>query len=137
MRRHSAAISIVTFLAALSWPGQAVGEGVLAFTSNRCAQGGVPQHEYFSSGEHCRSSIWRINDDGSDLRRLTTGVFPGREEEGRGDYGASWSPVGTRLVFSRGLSQQARLVTMNADGSGQSVLLREPMPERFETQEGP
>jgi Tol biopolymer transport system component len=129
--------TLIAVSAALCAPGQAAGQGVLSFTSDRCAQGGVPEHQYFSSGPHCRSSIWRVNEDGTDLTRLTAGAFPGREDEGRGDYDASWSPDATRIVFSRGLSQQARLVTMNADGSDQAVLLRKPMPERFETQEVP
>jgi WD40 repeat protein len=136
--RFSVAIAVATTIALSSGSGQAYGQGVLAFTSDRCGEGGKPTHDYFSSRARCRDSIWLVNDDGSDPRRLTKGAFPGHEEEdGGGDFGPTWSPDGTRLVFTRGLSQGSRLVIMNADGTGQSVLLKQPLPEGFETQEEP
>jgi hypothetical protein len=136
--RFSVAFAVATTIALSSGSGEAHGQGVLAFTSDRCGEGGKPTHDYFSSRARCRDSIWLVNDDGSDPRRLTTGAFPGHEEEeGGGDFGPTWSPDGTRLVFTRGLSQGSRLVIMNADGTGQSVLLKQPLPEGFETQEEP
>jgi TolB protein len=56
--------------------------------------------------------IFTIHPDGSSLTRLT-------DNRGRQDVSASWSPDGTRIVFSRcGVESNCDLFTMDPDGSG-------------------
>jgi hypothetical protein len=50
----------------------------------------------FDGGSGERSAIWAVNADGSSLRRLTA------PPKGLTDFGAKWSPDGTRLAFVRG-----------------------------------
>jgi TolB protein len=54
-------------------------------------------------------TIWVMNADGSDARRLTSGNWP------------SWSPDGERIVYTS-YSGGTRLAVMNADGYGQRDL---------------
>src|SRR5689334_22230547 len=49
----------------------------------------------FLSDQDRKPGIFVVNDDGSDLRRSTTGA----------DAPPTWSPDGCRLVFRRGLDQ--------------------------------
>ena len=55
----------------------------------------------------CKTSIWRVADDGSDLRRLTDGGSEspsnGEYDDGVGDVQPSWSPDGTTILFGRGI----------------------------------
>ena len=69
--------------------------------------------------------IWSVNSDGSGLHRLTR--TPGASEAG-----ATFSPDGTRIVFSKEKkgSQTTDLWTMDADGSNKSQLT--DTPDRYE-----
>jgi Tol biopolymer transport system component len=55
------------------------------------------------------SHIFAINTDGSDEEQLTTGPYS--------DFGGSWSPDGSEIVFARESAGQAGLYVMDADGS--------------------
>lgn len=81
----------------------AIVDGLVLFTSDRTGS----------------MHLYRVRDDGSDLRDLT----PSREVIGGGD----WSPDGTRIVFatSRGL------FVMNADGSAAAPLGVEGIAPRW------
>ena len=65
----------------------------------------------FFSGRDGNSYIYVMNADGSGLQRLTEG-------EG-GDVSPRWSPDGSQIAFSR----SGTLMTMNADGSDQKVIM--------------
>lgn len=65
-------------------------------------------------------NLYTINEDGSDLRQLTTATV-GPD----GDIHAQWSPDGSRIVFSRGND----LWMMNADGSGAGRVTTTPEVE--------
>ncbi|MEO7684655.1 MAG: hypothetical protein ABIU86_12060, partial [Gemmatimonadaceae bacterium] len=55
-------------------------------------------------------AIWVMNADGSSAKALTTNP--------RGDWHPAWSPDGTKIAFSRGVSTNIRDIwTMNADGT--------------------
>ena len=66
--------------------------------------------------------IYRMNDDGSNLQRLTNNP--------RYDHCARWSPDGKQIVFVRrfdeGRRQQGNLFLMNADGSNERRLTNAP-----------
>jgi Tol biopolymer transport system component len=64
----------------------------------------------FTSDRTGATHLYRVTDDGSDLRDLT----PSREVL----YGGDWSPDGSRIVFATG----GGLFVMNADGSGAASL---------------
>jgi Tol biopolymer transport system component len=53
--------------------------------------------------------IYTMNTDGSSTTRLTDNAVQ--------DISASWSPDGTKIVFTRGLGADTEIYTMNADGS--------------------
>ena len=119
---------------ALVLPATAAGQGTLAFTSLRCDQGGVAWQGPGPGGpgEFCTRGIFAMGDDGSNLRRLTTGASPGQEHRS-GDFSPSWSPAGDRIVFSRQTTESYgywRLFTMAANGSDQRPLL-DPPPDEF------
>jgi Tol biopolymer transport system component len=65
----------------------------------------------FFSGREGNAFIYKMNSDGSDLQRLTDGAG--------GDTSPRWSPDGTQIAFSR----SGTLMLMNADGSGQTVIM--------------
>jgi TolB protein len=73
------------------------GEGVILFSSDR-------------SGT---SHVYRIRQDGTDLRDLTPS-FPAA--------GGDWSPDGTRIVFSRATDAGNELMIMDADGGNPTAL---------------
>lgn len=82
----------------------------IVFSSDRCDQGGVPAGGPFGG---CKGGIFRMHDDGSHVRRLTNG----------GDSAGSWSPNGSRIVFSRGTGNfSSELWMVNSDGSGEHRL---------------
>lgn len=58
--------------------------------------------------------IVTMNADGSNIVALTNNAVV--------DGTASWSPDGTKLIFSRGVSGFLQIFTMNADGSSQTQL---------------
>lgn len=65
----------------------------------------------FFSGREGNAYIYKMYSDGSNLQRLTEGVG--------GDTSPRWSPDGTQIAFSR----SGNLMLMNADGSGQTVIM--------------
>lgn len=78
----------------------------------------------FVSTRDGNSEIYSMLPDGSGLERLT---FDAAE-----DVEPSWSPDGSRLVFSGGLSNDARsgeLFVMNQDGSGRIQLTNNLVPD--------
>jgi Tol biopolymer transport system component len=105
--------------------------GTIAFSSYRCDDGGFPAEDPFDfyPEPNCRPSIFRMNSDGSDVRRLTNGAAPEDDNGSRplsGDYSPTWSPLGDRIAFSRQTAESYgynRLFVMNADGSGQHRLM--------------
>lgn len=71
----------------------------------------------FVSSEPGNDEIYTIVSDGSDMRRLTSSL--------EFDKHPSWSPDGRRIVFwSNRNGGRQQLWVMNADGSGQRVLLQ-------------
>ena len=129
MRRTLPLLAAALGLAAAAPPPPAV--GAIAFDSTDCDQGGHPA----SFGGGCRPSIFRMNDDGSARKRLTIGASPDDEKvrsELSGDFSPSWSPAGTRIVFSRQTAEGAgveRLFAMNADGTDQRQLVPNSSPD--------
>ena len=103
VRTLVAGLVLVTALAAATAAGAAGRNGAIVFSSNRA--------------DDLRSQLISVALDGTDERRLT-------ERESWNDRG-EWSPDAKRIAFTerRGSSgANPRLVVMNADGSGKSVI---------------
>jgi Tol biopolymer transport system component len=66
----------------------------------------------FNSNRDGAWSIYKINADGSNVTRLTTGGS---------DLSCSWSPDGSKIAFERSVSQ-SEIYVMNADGSNVTQL---------------
>jgi Tol biopolymer transport system component len=64
--------------------------------------------------------IYVVSTDGSGVRRLT----------GQWSFGAAWSPDGRRIAFWSARDGNGEVYVMNADGSGQLNLTRNPRWER-------
>ena len=77
---------------------------------------------YASSGGTERPGIFVMEPDGSNRRRLTTGL----------DEYPAWSPDGSKLVFDRQTNgpTQFDLWVVNADGSGARPLVRSPADDQ-------
>jgi TolB protein len=69
----------------------------------------------FSGYDNQGSAVWRINDDGSGLLRLTPPTLIA--------FTPSWSPTGDRLAFVGQASGGNGLYTMASDGSGLALRL--------------
>src|SRR5687768_10213040 len=115
--------AIVAFVCATAGAAAAPpAPGTLVFPSNRCDGGGVPV-EILPGVNVCRTSIFRVNPDGTGLTRLTRGSSPQDEKANVGGEGtAVWSPDGGQIAFSRSTPNGTRIFTMNADGSKQRQL---------------
>jgi Tol biopolymer transport system component len=61
------------------------------------------------------SALYSIAADGSDQRQLTSGA--------QRDYRPAWSPDGSKIVFDRQDLTGRQLHVMNADGTGESLLM--------------
>jgi Tol biopolymer transport system component len=66
------------------------------------------------------AGIYVVSTDGSGVRRLT----------GQWSFGAAWSPDGRRIAFWSARDGNGEVYVMNADGSGQLNLTRNPRWER-------
>jgi Tol biopolymer transport system component len=131
-RAGAVAVGLAALLA-VSGPASAAispnpGEiGAIAFTSNRCEQGGHPAGPVPGPTQPagCNHGIFRVDADGSHLKRLT-GTEPDIQ-----DTHPTWSPDGTRIAFVRLRKNWSytRLMVMNSDGSGQRELIRDPPAE--------
>jgi Tol biopolymer transport system component len=86
--------------AGAAWPGT---NGKIAFKS------GTPDE------------IWTMNADGTDRTQLTTGTGACDNGETH-DEEPTWSPDGTRIVFTRNDGTGQDVWVMNGDGSGQTRL---------------
>lgn len=62
-----------------------------------------------------QSEVYRINDDGSNLVRLTYAPTTSEAE-------ASWAPDGKRVLFAQFYSDHSAIFVMNADGTGVTQL---------------
>jgi Tol biopolymer transport system component len=66
------------------------------------------------------SSVWRVNTDGSGLRKLSNGDAQ--------DYCPAWSPRGTRIAFTAEFAgtknRSSGIYVMNADGSSRRAIDR-------------
>jgi Tol biopolymer transport system component len=66
----------------------------------------------------CHVEIFVVNADGSELRNLT----------GKAGGGVpAWSPDGRQIAFSRDIGFNPKLYVMNADGSGQRRVTKDPI----------
>jgi Tol biopolymer transport system component len=77
----------------------------------------------FESNESGAFGIWVMNADGTDQTQLSG-------QKGFGDFYPSWSPDGTKLLYSHctevaglGFFSQCDINVMNADGGGRETLL--------------
>jgi Tol biopolymer transport system component len=107
--------------------------GVISFSSNRC-EPGVEETVADWGPMGCRSGIWLIDDDGTDLRNLTGGDNTPNEddvtEEGPigvavvGLSGPAISPDGKHFVATKNIlpAGQPRLFTTDLTGGGQRLL---------------
>jgi TolB protein len=75
------------------------------------------------ASEDAHKAIWVVNTDGSSLRQLPItpacgGLFS--DPTSHGCYSPSWSPDGSKIVFTRSSpdGEQEDIYTVNADGSG-------------------
>lgn len=64
-------------------------------------------------GVTARSSVYVMNADGTDIRKITHGV---------GASNPSWSPDGSQIAFVANPDERLTLGIVNADGSGQHLL---------------
>ena len=65
-----------------------------------------------------------MNADGSGQRNLTWNAAH--------DGGGSWSPDGRKIVFYSSRDGNNEIYVMNADGSGQRILVAEPVDRRVQ-----
>jgi TolB protein len=77
----------------------------------------------FDSGRKGAPGLYVINSDGTGLRRLTRGQHYSAGE-GSSDYAGSWSPDGSRIVFTSHRTGGNQVYVMNADGSDQRRLTK-------------
>jgi Tol biopolymer transport system component len=93
----------------------------VAFFSNPCE---FVQHACIGN-----TTIYVMNADGSGLRRLARGgsvrLISTGQREGGGD-GLAWSPDGRRIAFLSDRNGEFDIYVMNADGTGQRNLTRNP-----------
>ena len=68
--------------------------------------------------------IAAVNADGSGYKRLTDGSYG--QEEGSGDWGAAWSPDGTRVAFVSIRDGNPAVYVMAADRSDQKNITNSP-----------
>jgi TolB protein len=82
----------------------------------------------FASAADGDWDVWTMNADGSDAVNLTS---EGEPAAGWQDAQPSWSPDGTRIVFTstRGGGEDSDIFVMNADGSGISPVTATEDPE--------
>lgn len=71
----------------------------------------------FTRGPHDGSSIWVMNDDGSDLHPVTTGM--------QDDMDPAWSRDGSWICYARGSVAEPVIHAVRADGTGDRVLTPE------------
>ena len=72
----------------------------------------------FSSNRDGNDEVYMMNADGSGQTNLTNNPAS--------DYGAAWSPDGTKIAFCSDRDGNGEVYVMNADGSGQTNLTRHP-----------
>jgi WD40-like Beta Propeller Repeat len=103
--------------------------GVLAFTSLRCEQGGQPFNLPYPnkpSWPVCNQGIFRVNADGTHLKRLT-----GTTEDTM-DTQATWSPDGSKIAFVRRYNSgfYSKLMVMDSNGSNEREMVADA-PEQL------
>jgi Tol biopolymer transport system component len=69
--------------------------------------------------------IFVMNDDGTQVTRLTTNV------PGATDQSPRWSPDGKRIAFLSFREANAEIYVMNADGTGLTNITRSPFTEDY------
>jgi Tol biopolymer transport system component len=77
------------------------------------------QIAYTQNVEPSNSEIFVANADGSGVRNLTNAT-------GYDDDGATWSPDGTKIAFTRYVGAAGEIFVMNPDGSGLVNLTNDP-----------
>lgn len=88
---------------------QRAAQGRIVFVSDQARKG--------------RRDIYRINADGTGLKRLTTGT--GNEQ----NYAPAWSPDGEYIVFIRDRGRNPELFIMDAEGGNARPLAKFPFTE--------
>ena len=116
-RGARAAFIAAVFLALGAADAQA---GSIAFVSNRCEPGEPPRFALVPG--FCQQRLWRADEDGSGLRRLTDTT---ENEASAGE--PAWSPDGARIAYTLGggtvnLPAATQIWLMNADGTGRRPL---------------
>lgn len=99
--------------------------GVIVFSSDRCPE---------RPPEGCSRTLWTINDDGSDMRRLTTASYERPSGEGSFDDQPTWTPDGTAVLYRRQLFARAgqhSLWVVPLEGSPQYQIGPDAPNDRF------
>jgi TolB protein len=121
MRRAVAALRALAVAASLAAAG-------LTITASPAVAAGPPATGRIAFWDFVTNQIYAVNPDGTGLAQLT------HEPQGIQAQGPAWSPDGSRILFARfNISNGVgRIWIMNADGTGQRLLVSAPGHSDFQ-----